>query len=76
MTVVADSRKRITLQPAKPGDRFELQVAADGKVILTPLATDKKRGRVRLVKKNGYTVAVGTRAITQQEVRKFLDDFP
>ena len=43
MTVIADSRKRIILRLAKPGDRFDVQITADGKVILTPLATGEKK---------------------------------
>ena len=33
MTVIADSRKRVILKPAKPGDRFDVQVSPDGKVV-------------------------------------------
>ncbi len=43
MTVIADSRKRVILKPAKPGDRFDLQIASDGKVILTPLVPVEKK---------------------------------
>jgi len=76
MTVIADSKKRVTLRTAKPGDRFDVQVSGDGKLVLTPLVADTKPDQVRLVKKHGYTVAVGTRTITQEQVRKFLDEFP
>ena len=75
MTVIADSRKRVILKPAKPGDRFDVQVTPEGKVILTPLVPDKP-DRVRLVKKHGYTVAVGTRPVTHEQVRKLMDEFP
>ena len=76
MTVTADDRKRIVLPAAKPGDRFDLEVSPDGKMILTRLVLADKPDRVRLVKKHGYTVAVGTRPITQEQVRKFLNEFP
>ncbi len=42
MTVIADSRRRVILKPAKPGDRFDVQVTADGKVVLTPLVPVQK----------------------------------
>jgi hypothetical protein len=42
MTVIADSRKRVILKPAKPGDRFDVQITGDGKVILTPLGPVEK----------------------------------
>jgi hypothetical protein len=30
MTVITDSKKRIVLKPAKPGDRFDFQICEDG----------------------------------------------
>jgi len=75
MTVIADNKKRVTL-PTKPGERFDLQSFGGDKFILTRLAPVEKAERVRLVKKHGYTVAVGTRKISQAQVRKALDEFP
>jgi hypothetical protein len=43
MTAIADNKKRVTIRTAKPGDRFDVQVAEDGKVILTPLAPAEKK---------------------------------
>jgi hypothetical protein len=43
MTAVADNKKRVTIRTAKPGDRFDVQIAEDGKVILTPLAPQKRK---------------------------------
>ena len=37
MTVVADSKKRVTLRLAKPGDRFDVHLAGNGKYVLTRL---------------------------------------
>jgi len=76
MTVIADAKRRVTLRVAKPGDRFDVRVSTDGKLVLTRLVMADKPDRVRLVKKHGYTVAVGTRPITQEQVRKLLDEFP
>lgn len=53
-----------------------MQVTGDGKVVLTRLEMADKPDNVRLVKKNGYTVARGTRRITQEQVRAALDEFP
>ena len=75
MTVIADNKKRVTL-PTKPGERFDLQVHGRDKFVLTRLAPVETKETVRLVKKNGYTVAVGGRRISQAEVRKYLDEFP
>jgi hypothetical protein len=75
MTVIADNKKRVTL-PTKPGERFDLQAIGGDKFILTRLVQVERKEKVRLVKKHGYTVAVGARKITQAEVRKALDEFP
>jgi hypothetical protein len=37
MTVTADAKKRVVLPPIKPGDRFDVQLASDGRMVLTPL---------------------------------------
>ena len=76
MTVVAvDKRKRVILKPAKPGDKFVVQVS-EGKIVLTPVPMPAEPGRIKLVRKHGYTVAVGTKTITQDHVRKLMDEFP
>ena len=75
MTVIADNKKRVTL-PTKPGERFDLQAVGKDKFILTRLAPVERPAKIRLVRKHGYTVAVGKRKITQAEVRQALDEFP
>jgi len=37
MTAVTDNKKRVTIRTARPGDRFDVQVSGDGKILLTPL---------------------------------------
>lgn len=76
MTVTTDEKKRVVIPTAKPGDRFDVQVTQEGRVVLTRLELADKPDHVRLVKKHGYTLARGTRAITQEQVRKALDEFP
>jgi hypothetical protein len=76
MTVTTDAKKRIIIPSARPGDRFDVQVSSDGKLILTRLELADKPDNIRLIKKNGYTVAVGTKKITAEQVRKALDEFP
>jgi len=48
MTAIADNKKRLSTNTAKPGHRFDVQVSADGKVILTPLVV--KTHEVPIVK--------------------------
>jgi hypothetical protein len=76
MTVTTDEKKRVVIPSARPGERFDVQVTAEGKVVLTRLELADKPDNVRLVKKHGYTVARGTKAITQEQVRKAMDEFP
>jgi hypothetical protein len=76
MTVTADAKRRVVLPPAKPGDRFDVQLSTNGKLVLTPLIPDERFNKVKLVKKHGYTVAVTSRPITQAQTRAYLDEFP
>ena len=59
----------------KPGQVFEVQLSGEGRIILTRLAP-QGRPVIKLVKKHGYTVAVGCQPLTQEQVRTFLDEFP
>ena len=77
MTVVADSKHRVTLRHAKPGDRFDLAVTADGKYVLTKLEPARQRpARVRFEKRNGYTVGVSDRPIDMRAIQEALAEFP
>ena len=76
MTVIADAKRRVVLPPVKPGDRFDVQLSANGKLVLPPLIPDERPNRVKLVRKHGYLVAVSTRPITQEQVRAAMDEFP
>ena len=80
MTVTADNKRRVPLRMAQPGDRFDVQVSSEGKVVLTKLVPATKASRpnriVRRLKRRGYHVAVTERPIDMAEVRKLLADFP
>jgi hypothetical protein len=76
MTVTADAKKRVVLPPVKPGDRFDVRLSGDGRLVLTPLVPDEGVNEVKLVRKHGYTVAVTSRPISQQQTRALLDEFP
>jgi hypothetical protein len=78
MTVVADNKHRVTLRLAKPGDRFDVAMPQEGKYVLTKLEPVKpRRNTVRLMRSpQGYLVAVTDRPITQEQTRRYLDEFP
>jgi hypothetical protein len=77
MTVVADSKHRVTLRHAKPGDRFDLAVTAEGKYVLTKLEPVRPRpAKVRFVKRNGYTVGISEKPVTEAAIKEALAEFP
>jgi len=78
MTVVADSKKRVTLRLAKPGERFDVQVAGDGKFLLTRLEPiqDTPPAKVKIVKRGKYSVGVLDRPMNAQALQEALNDFP
>ena len=78
MTVVADSKKRVTIRLAKPGDRFDIQVAGDGKFLLTKLELIEETppAKVRIVKRGKYSVGILDRPINEQALNEALRDFP
>ena len=77
MTVVADNKHRVTLRHAKPGERFDVEVPAEGKYVLTRLEPAESRvRRVRFVKRNGYTVGASDQPVSEEAIREALADFP
>ena len=76
MTVIADSKKRVTL-PTKPGERFDMQALGGDKFILTRLAPVKTRPvGVKLQKKDGFTVGKLAHPINETALQEALSEFP
>ena len=77
MTAIADSKHRVTLRQARPGDRFDVKVLEEGQYVLTRLDPAKPQAaRVRFEKRNGYTVGVSDQPVSEAAIRAALDDFP
>jgi hypothetical protein len=78
MTVIADSKKRVTLRLANPGERFDVQVAGHGKFILTKLepVPPARPARVRIEKRGPYHVGVLDQPINEQALKEALAEFP
>jgi hypothetical protein len=76
MTVTADTKKRVVLPTANPGDRFDVKVRGHGGFLLTLL--EPARPRVRLVRERGTGLLLGVSEphITWAETRKAMDEFP
>lgn len=77
MTVVADVRKCVLLPTAQPGDRFDLQIAGEGKFVLTRLGSDPVGpAKVRVEKRGDFSVGVLDRPIDDQALAEALNEFP
>ncbi len=77
MTVVADSKKRVVLPVAEPGDRFEVRVAADGTVVLARLHPVPSRpARVKVEKRGGFSVGILNHPIDDEALREALAELP
>ena len=78
MTVVADNKKRVTLRLAQPGDRFDVQVAAEGNYILTKLERGqlKSAAKVRIEKRGQYHVGVLDHPINEEALKDAVAEFP
>jgi hypothetical protein len=78
MTVVTDSKKRVTLRLAQPGDRFDVQLAADGHYILTKLvpAPPRSSAKVRIEKRGPYHVGVLDHPIDEEALKDAVAEFP
>jgi hypothetical protein len=74
MTVITDSKKRVTL-PAKPGSRFDVQSFGEDKYILTRLEK-VTLPRARIIKRGGRLYLTNGRALTNTDVQKVLEEFP
>jgi hypothetical protein len=77
MVVVCDSKKRVTLPGAKPGETFEVQFPDSERVLLVRLHTvPSKPEPVQLEKRDGFTVAVSPQPINPVALAEALAEFP
>jgi phage FluMu protein gp41 len=77
MTAIADSKHRVTLRQARPGDRFDVEILEEGKYVLTRMEPAKPQpSRVRFEKRNGYTVGISDQPVSEQAIRGALEEFP
>jgi hypothetical protein len=76
MTVIADNKKRVVLPTAKPGDRFDMQVSADGFHLRKLEPVEPKPAKVRFEKRGKYTVGILDRPIDEKVIKELLAEFP
>ena len=80
MTVTADSKRRVIIPSARPGDLFKIQTAGEGKFTLTRLEPIQDRpNRGHFEKRGKYSVFVTERPISlegyQLLVHRFIKCF-
>jgi bifunctional DNA-binding transcriptional regulator/antitoxin component of YhaV-PrlF toxin-antitoxin module len=77
MTVTADSKRRIVLPSAKPGDLFEVEFSGEGKLVLTRLEPiEQRQAKAEIQKRGKYSVGVLDRPINEAALKEALADFP
>ncbi len=72
MTVTCDSKRRVILPVGKAGDRFDVELINDGRIIFTRLEPVKRT--VRYVRKNGLLLAVTDQLVSWEATRQAMDE--
>ena len=76
-TLTVDDYQRVRLPEVEPRTKFAYAKDAQGRITLTEIKPARARpARVRLVRRNGYTVATTDRPITVEAIKTALADFP
>jgi len=74
--VTADDKKRVVLPTSQPGESFDLQIPSDGIFVLTRLSAAAAPSKVRLEKRDGFTVGVIDHPISEEALKEALGNFP
>jgi len=76
VTVTADEKRRVRLPSARPGDKFDVQLAGEGKVVLTRLEpAQSESAQVRIEKRGRFSVGVLDHPINEETLKQALADF-
>jgi hypothetical protein len=79
-TVKADSKKRVRLPDAEPGQVFACETTGEGQFKLTLVKAvtpdEDHPAKVTFVKEGDFTVGVTDRPIDMEALREALADFP
>jgi hypothetical protein len=74
-TLKVDDDGRVALPGVKPGTKFAYSNDGNGTLTLTEVV-EMQPARARLVRRNGRTYVESDSVITNEDVRKALEDFP
>ena len=73
----ADSRKRVVVPQARPGEAYAIQENADGSFTLTIVkSAEPAKPTCRVGKEKGFTVVVPGQPINEAAIKELLADFP
>jgi len=76
MTVITDNEKRVVLPQAQPGERFDLQVCANGFVLRKLESLSPRPANVRFIKRDGFTVAMADQPMDEEALQEAFANFP
>jgi hypothetical protein len=79
MTVTADAKRRVVLPSVNPGDSFKVEQNGSEIRLLLLKPVESKAGKpskVRMLKKDGYTVGELDHPIDMAALQLALDEFP
>ncbi len=75
-TVVADEQQRIRVPECHPGDAFEVRLEGEWRIILTRVGPYAAPAAVKIAKKNGFSVGSVDHPVSEEVIRRALNDFP
>ncbi len=75
MSVKVDSKNRVRLRQAMPGEEYDVEVLPSG-FKLTRLVKERNGGNYRLIEKSGYLMIETEREANVDEIKKCLLDLP
>ena len=75
--IKADSRKRVVVPHAKPGQIYAIGENADGSFTLTLVKPEASANlKCRVATEGGFTVIIPGQPINERAIKELLADFP
>jgi hypothetical protein len=76
ITLKADSRKRVTIPDAKPGQVLAYENNGDGSFVLTTVKVQKNQPTAKLRREHGRTLVVPNQPINLDAIKEMAAEFP
>ena len=75
-TLKADSKRRVVLPDAQPGQVYVYLQESDGAMVLTPIKTERQPVKGRLEKRGKSLIGLTDRPIDGAALQRALAEFP